>query len=360
MSNTHDKLEACQRWTTYGLAICRYAKQKLGAHPGTVMRTTVFAASLALLAAIGTATAQTFPARPMTLVVPFGAGGPVDTLARILSERMRTPLGHNVIVENVTGASGTIGVGRVVRAAPDGYTISIGNWPTHVVNGAMFALQYDLIKDLEPVTLMTTNPYVVLARKDHPAKDLKELVAWLKANPGKASQGTGGSGSGQHISGVYFQKATETQFNFVPYRAGSVDIIKDMAGGHIDITFDQAITALSHVKGGTVKAFAVTQKDRLAAAPEIPSVDEMGAPGVYIATWTGLWVPTGTPKDAISKLNAAAREALADPAIAKRLSELGQVIFPAEQQNPTGLAAHHKAEIDKWWPIIKAAGIKPE
>ena len=317
-----------------------------------------------LCAAIAVASAATvaiaadpFPSRPVTLVVPFGAGGPVDTLARILSERMRQALGHNVIVENVTGASGSIAVNRVVHAPPDGYIVSIGNWPTHVVNGAILKLPYDLIKDLEPVTLLAANPYVVVARNDLPAKDLKELVGWLKANPDKATQGTAGPGSGQHISGIYFQKSTATDFRFVPYRAGSVDIIKDLVGGHIDLTFDQAITALSHVKAGSVKAFAVTSKSRLAAAPEIPSVDEAGAPGVYISTWTGLWVPVGTAPDVIGKLSAAAQETLADPAIASRLSELGQEIFPREQQTPAGLRAYHKAEVDKWWPIIKAANI---
>ena len=320
-------------------------------------------AALAATFAIGPAVnalADTFPSRPVTLVVPFGAGGPVDTLARILAEKMREPLGQNVVVESVTGASGSLGVGRVVRSAPDGYTVSIGNWPTHVVNGAIMTLPYDLLKDLDPVTPLAANPYVVVARKDLPATNLGELIAWLKANPDKGTQGTGGPGSGQHISGVYFQKVTGASFRFVPYRAGSVDIIRDMAGGHIDITFDQAITALSHIKAGTVKAFAVTQKGRLAAAPEIPSVDEAGAPGVYISTWTGLWVPAGTPKDAVEKLAAAARSALADPGVAKRLADLGQELFPVESRTPQGLAAYHKAEIEKWWPIIKSAGIRAE
>ena len=317
----------------------------------------ICAAFGAVVAADRAPAADPFPSRPVTLVVPFGAGGPVDTLARILAERLARPLGHNVIVENVTGASGSIALNRVVHAPPDGYMVSIGNWPTHVVNGAILALPYDLIKDLEPVALLAANPYVVVARNSLPATDLKQLIGWLKANPDKATQGTAGPGSGQHISGVYFQKSTGTDFRFVPYRAGSVDIIKDLVGGHIDLTFDQAITALSHVKAGSVKAFAVTSKTRLAAAPDIPSVDEAGAPGVYISTWTGLWVPAGTPADVIGKLSAATQDTLADPAIARRLSDLGQEIFPREQQTPAGLRAYHKAEIDKWWPIIKAAGI---
>jgi tripartite-type tricarboxylate transporter receptor subunit TctC len=306
------------------------------------------------------ALAETFPAKPVVMVVPFGAGGPVDTLARILADHMGNTLGQRVVVENTTGASGSIAVGRVVRAPADGYTVSIGNWPTHVVNGAIMNLPYDLRKDLAPVTLLTSNPYVVVARKDLPAATLQDLIAWLKANPDKATQGTGGPGSGQHVSGVYFQKITGTDFRFVPYRAGSVDIIRDMAGGHIDITFDQAITALGHIKTGSVKAYAVTSAKRLAAAPEIPSVDEAGAPGVYIATWTGLWVPVGTPGEAVAKLNAAARAALADPTVVARLAELGQEIFPAAQQSPEGLAAFHKAEIEKWWPIIKGAGMSVE
>jgi tripartite-type tricarboxylate transporter receptor subunit TctC len=324
-----------------------------------IARTSVLAVCLGL-ALLPSAVAQTYPSRPVTLVVAYGAGGPTDAVARIFAERMREPLGQNVIVENVSGANGSLGVGRVARAAPDGYTVILGNWPTNVVNGAIMTLPYDLQKDLEPVALLSANPYVVLARKDLPANSLPELIAWLKANPDKATQGTAGPGSGQHVSGVYFQKVTGTSFNFVPYRAGSVDIIRDLAGGHIDITFDQAITALSHVKSGIVKAFAVTQKGRLAAAPDIPSVDDVGAPGVYISTWFGLWVPAGTPKDAVAKLASAARAALADPAVVKKLADLGQQIFPAEQQTPDGLGTFHKAEIEKWWPIIKAAGIKLE
>ncbi len=320
----------------------------------------LLAACTTIAGVVTASAADPFPSKTVTLVVPYGAGGPVDTLARILAERIKGPLGQSVVVENVTGASGTIGVGRVARAAADGYTVSIGNWPTHVVNGAMFDLQYDLLKDFDPVVPMTSNPYVVLARKDMPAANLKELIGWIKSNADKATQGTAGPGSGQHIAGAYFQKLTGTSARFVPYRSGSVDIIKDMAGGHIDMTFDQAITALSHVKGGTVKAYAVTQKTRLAAAPEIPSIDEAGAPGVYITTWTGLWVPAGTPKAAVDKLAAVTREALADPAIVKRLSALGQEIFPAAEQTPEGLRAFHKSEIEKWWPIIKAAGMKAE
>lgn len=312
----------------------------------------------AMWAGIGAASAQPYPSRPVVMVVPFGAGGPVDTVARILAERMREPLGQQVVVENVTGASGTIAVGRVVRSAPDGYTVSIGNWPTHVVNGAVFALPYDLLNDLAPVARLSSNPYVVVGKKGLPAADLKELIAWLKANPDAATQGTAGPGSGQHVSGVYFQSITGAQLKFVAYRAGSSEIMRDLVGGHIDLTFDQAITALPYVRNGDVRAFAVTASTRLTAAPDIPTVDEAGAPGLYISTWNGLWVPKGTPADAIGRLSAAAMEALADPAVRERLAGLGQEIPPREQQTAIALGAHHKAEIEKWWPIIKSANIK--
>jgi tripartite-type tricarboxylate transporter receptor subunit TctC len=284
----------------------------------------------ATLAGMSAAVAQSYPTRPITLIVPYGAGGPLDTLTRIVSERMRVSLGQSLVIENVTGASGTIGVGRAARAAPDGYTVSVGNWPTHVVNGATFALQYDLLRDFEPVALLSSNPYVVVARKNLPAKDLQELIAFLKANPEKVTQGTAGPGSGQHVSGMYFQKVTGATLRFVPYRAGSSDIMKDLVGGHIDLTFDQAISALPYVRSGDVKAYAVTASARLAAAPDIPTIDEAGAPGVYISTWSGLWVPKGTPKDIIRKLTGAAMDALADPAVRQRLtaprsrSSLGQ------------------------------------
>jgi tripartite-type tricarboxylate transporter receptor subunit TctC len=327
---------------------------------GVNVRIRSFGMAIVALAFASAALAQTYPSHPVTLVVPFGAGGPVDTLARALSEAMRTSLGQPVVIENVTGASGTIGVIRAARAAPDGYTVSIGNWPSHVVNGAIYTLPFDLLKDFEPVARLPSNPYVVVARKDLPASDLKELIAWLKANPDKATQGTAGPGSGQHVSGVYFQNVTGTRFQFVPYRAGSSEIMRDLVAGHIDLSFDQAITALPHVRAGRVKAYAITSNNRLAAAPDIPTVDEAGAPGVYISTWYGMWVPKGTPPEAIRKLTAAAMDALADPTVRERLAGLGQEIPPREQQSAEALAAHHKAEIEKWWPLIKAANIKAE
>ena len=307
------------------------------------------------------AAADTFPSRPVTMVVPFGAGGPTDALARIVADRMRVALGQPVLVENVTGASGTIGITRVARAAPDGYTIVLGNWPSFVVASAIYPnLSYDVQKDFEPIALLPNNPYIVVSKKELPARDLKELTAYIKANPGKLSEGTGGAGSGQHVSGVYFQNVTGTSFAFVPYRAGSAEVMRDLTAGHIDLSFDQAISALPFVRNGQVRAYAITGKTRLAAAPDIPTVDEAGAPGIYISTWFGLWAPKDTPADVTGKLSAAAMEALADPAVAKRLSDLGQEIPPPEQQTAAALGAHLKAEIEKWFPIIKGAGIKME
>ena len=306
------------------------------------------------------AAAQSYPSRPVTVIVPFGAGGPADSVARILGDAMRTSLGQAVVIENVTGASGTIGVARAVRAPADGYTVSLGNWPSHIVNGAIYALPYDVRTDFEPVARLSSNPYVIVARKNLPAADLRQLVGWLKANPDKATQGTAGPGSGQHDSGIYFQDVTATRFQFVPYRAGSSEVMRDLVAGHIDLTFDQAITALPHVRNGSVRAYAVTSTGRLAAAPDIPTVDEAGAPGVYISTWYGFWVPKGTPPAVIGKLTAAAMNALADPAVRGRLANLGQEIPPPEQQTAQALAAHQRAEIDKWWPLIKAANIKAE
>ena len=316
--------------------------------------------AFATIAFAGAASAQSYPSRQITFIVPYGPGGPADTMGRTMAEAMRPHLGQPVVIENVTGANGTIGVGRMVRAAADGYTVGVGNWPSLVTNGAIYNLNYDFQRDLEPVVRLPHNPYVAVVRKDFPAKDFREMITWLKANPGKATEGTAGLGSGQHISGVYFQKITGTRFQFVPYKAGSADIIRDMIAGHIDFTFDQAITSLNHIKSGGVKGYAVTSDKRLDAAPDIPTVDEAGAPGVYISTWYGLWVPKGTPKDAIERLGKAAMAAMADPDVRAKLAALGQQIPPPEQQTAAALAAYQKAEIEKWHSIIKDAGIKAE
>jgi len=321
----------------------------------------LLAVACMLAVMIAGAAAQPYPSRPITMVVPFGAGGPTDALARIVAQRMSAPLGQTVLVENVTGASGTIGIARVARAAPDGYTIILGNWPSFVVASAIYAsLPYDVTKDFEPIAQLPNNPYIVVSKKDLPAKDLKTLTAYIQANAGKMTAGTGGAGSGQHVSGVYFQKVTGTSFVFVPYRAGSADVMRDLTAGHIDLSFDQAISALPFVRNGQVRAYAITGKTRLAAAPDIPTVDEAGAPGVYISTWFGLWAPKGTAPDIVARLTNATIEALADPSVRARLMDLGQEIPPPEQQTAAALAARLKAELEKWTPIIKDANIKVE
>jgi tripartite-type tricarboxylate transporter receptor subunit TctC len=318
------------------------------------------AAVAAVLPAVSRiARAQSYPTRPMTMVVPYSAGGPTDTIARIMAERMRTSLGQVILVENTTGAAGTIGVGRVARAAPDGYTMSIGHWGTHVVNGAIYELPYHVLNDFEPVSLVATNPQLIVSKKTVPAKDLKELIGWLKANAATATQGTAGHGSTSHVSGVYFQNITGTQFQFVPYR-GAGPAMQDLVAGQIDIMIDQAANSIPQVRAGTIKAYAVTDKVRLAAAPDIPTVDEAGVPGLHVSIWHALWMPKGTPKEIIAKLNAAIVDALADANVRKRLADLGQEIPPREDQNPQTLYAYHKAEIEKWWPILKAANIKGE
>jgi tripartite-type tricarboxylate transporter receptor subunit TctC len=313
----------------------------------------------ALPVASRTAMAQAYPSRSITMVVPFAAGGPVDTLARILAERMRASLGQTVVIENVTGAGGSIGTGRVARAAPDGYTLVIGIWTTHVVNGAIYALQYDVLNDFEPVALLANNPQVIVAKKSMPANDLKGLIAWLKLNPDKASAGTAGVASPQHVLGVFFQSATGTRFQFVHYRGGG-PATQDLVAGQIDLIIGDQVTSLPQIRSGNIKAYAVTNKNRLTAAPDIPTVDEAGLPGFYTTVWNAIWAPKGTPKNVIMKLNAAVVGELADSAIRRRLADLGQQIVPRDQQTPEALAAFHRAEIEKWWPIIKGANIKGE
>jgi tripartite-type tricarboxylate transporter receptor subunit TctC len=293
------------------------------------------------------------------MIAPATVGGPLDTIGRIISERMRVSLGRPFIIENIAGANGSIGVGRVARAAADGYTISIGSWGTHVVNGATYALRYDPLNDFEPISLICSYPFLIVAKKAVPANDLNGLIAWLNANPDKASSGTSGAGGPFEVAGVFFQKLTGTRFQHVPYRGGA-PAMQDLVAGNIDIMFADTTTALPQVRAGAIKACAVTAKARLAAAPEIPTVDEAGLPGFYVSLWQGLWSPAGTPKDVIAKLNAAVVDALADASVRRRLADIGQEIFPRDQQTPEFLAAFQKAEIEKWWPIIKAAGIKAE
>ena len=312
---------------------------------------------LTLFASIAWAQAQPYPSRSITIIVPFPPGGSTDAVARIMAERMRIPLGQTVIVENVGGAGGSIAVGRLARAAPDGYTIDIGQWDTHVGNGVVYSLAYDVQKDFEPIGLMSINPQLILGRKTLPADDLKGLVAWMKANPGKAT--IANQNAAAQTAGVLFQQVTGTSALFVPYRGGG-PAIQDLMAGHIDLLVIQAAAAMPQVRAGTIKALANMSASRSPVVPGIPTADEAGVPGLHMSGWFGLFAPKGTPKDVIAKLNAAMVQALSEPAVRAKFSDLGLDIATREQQTPEGLAAFHKGEIDKWYPIIKAAGIKAE
>src|SRR5262244_50237 len=328
-----------------------------------MMRRSVFSAWIATLALsgflIGSARADNYPSHPITIIVPFAAGGPSDAMARILGDRMKTTLGQAFLIENVTGAGGSIGVGRAVRAPAEGYTVSFGHLGTHVANQAIYPLPYDMLADLDPVVLLPSNPMVMVSRNSLPAKSLQELIAWLKTNPDKASAGTAGAGSGSHIAGVYMQNLTGLRLQFVPYR-GTAPALTDLVAGQIDIIVDQASNSMQQIRSGNIRAYAITDSKRLAAAPDIPTADEAGLAGFHMTLWAGLWVPKYTSRDVIGKLNAAVVEALADPAVKERLNDLGLEIPSPDQLTPAALGAWHKAEAAKWWPIIKAAGIKPE
>jgi tripartite-type tricarboxylate transporter receptor subunit TctC len=315
------------------------------------------AGALALPAIARSAQAQTYPSRPITMVVPYGGGGPADGVARPLAERMSAALGQPVTIENIGGESATTGVARAAKAAPDGYTLSFGHHGSHVVNGAIFPLPFDLRTDFEPIALLPSNPLLISARKDFPAANLAELIAWLKANPGKASTASAGLGSGTYVNAVYFQNATGARFNFMPHKSVQTSI-KALIAGELDLLFDQASNSLPHLRAGTIKAYAVTSKTRTASVPHIPTTDEAGLPSFHSATWYGLWAPKGTPKDVVVRLNRAVVDALADPALRKRYNDQGLDMPPADQLTPEALGAFHRAEIDKWWPLIKAAGIQ--
>ena len=316
------------------------------------------AIAAALPAASKSATAETYPSRPIIMIVPVPAGGQMDSIARIVAERMRTPLSQPIIVDNATGASGTIGVGRVARATADGYTLLYGAWATQVVNGAVYALPYDLIDDFEPIALTSITPWLIAAKYGVPANDLLALIDWLKAYPDR-SAGTSGAGGPGHIGGVLFQKLSGTHFQFVPYR-GMAPAMQDLVSGQIDLMIADPASAIPQFRANRIKIFAVTANGRLAAAPDIPTVDEAGLPGFYLAPWHGIWAPKGTARIIVEKLNAAVVDALADPSARQRLIDLGSNPPPPEQQTPEALRAFHKAEIEKWWPIIKAANIRVE
>jgi len=309
--------------------------------------------------AAGPATCETYPSRPITMVLPFAAGGPTDTLMRIIGARMQVLLAQPVIIENVSGAAGTISLGRVARAASDGYTISVGPMNSHVLTGAIYRLPFDLLNDFEPVALLANNPSVIVSKKDVPARDLKELIAWVKANRDKVLVGTSGVGAATHLGGILFENLTDTRVQFVPFR-GAGPAMQALVAGQIDLVFDQLSNSLPQLQAGTIKSYAVMAETRAIAAPDIPTVDEAGLTKLYLPVWNGMWAPKGTPKDIISKLNKAVVESLADTTVRQRLADIGQQIYPREQQTPEALGAYHKAEIEKWWPIVKAAGIKAD
>jgi len=302
------------------------------------------------------ASAQAYPARPITMIVPFAAGGPADVVARLMAEQMKASLSQPIIIENVSGADGSIGVGRAARATPDGHTIGFGTWATHVLNAAIYAPRHDVARDMEPIAPIVTLPSVLYARKSMPANNLKELIAWLRANPDKASHGT--VTSGMHAFGAFFQKETGTRFHFVPYR-GQAPAVQDLLAGQIDLMWGAPIN-LPQVRAGSIKAYVVTAKSRLKIAPDIPTAEEAELPSLSLSTWWALFAPKETPKSVVDVLNAAAVNALADSAVRERLIDLGMEVFPRDQQTAAALGALVKADIEKWWPIIKAANIRGE
>jgi len=318
----------------------------------------MIAIALAAGCAIG-AKAEDFPSRYVTLVVPLATGGSTDTIARIIAEGMRPHLGQTVVVENSPGAGGSTGVVRVARATPDGYTLQIGQWGTNVASGAVYNLPIDLLKDMEPVALISTQPSLIVGKKDLPPNSLKELMAWLKENSGKISVGTSGPGSPSHVFGVFFQNAVGSKFNFIPYRSAGLSQ-QDLVAGQVEMIIDTPSTSGANVKGGLIKAYAIAGKDRSPVLPDVPTVDEAGLPGLYFYFWHAIWAPKGTPKDIIAKINSAVVKALADPATHKRLAGIGQEFFPASMGSPEALAKFQKEEIEKWQPVIKAAGISAQ
>ncbi len=317
------------------------------------------AALAASIGAVERAVADTFPSRPITIVVPYPAGGVTDALVRLLGDRMKDTLGQPIVVENQSGGAGTIGVGRVTRAAPDGYTLVLGNVETTVLTAKTMTIPYDVVADLEPVALLPSYPFLLVTTNDVPAKNLKELAAWIKANPQKVLQGVVGAGTMQQLCGLSLQKMLAKKWQFVPYRGGT-PAMQDLLAGQINFMCTATGSFLPLVRNGQIRAYAITAKQRMELAPEIPTVDEAGLPGLYASVWNALWAPKDTPKDIIAKLNAAATQAMAEPAIRNRIVEMGLDMPGADERTPEALRALQKADIEKWWPIIKDAGLKAE
>ena len=311
------------------------------------------------LAGVARAQAQSFPSRPVTVVVALPAGGAVDALMRVLAEHMKVTLGQTVLVENMGGAGGTLSITRIVRSAPDGYTLGMGTLGQYVISGAVYTLPYDMLADLAPVARLPSVPYWMTARKTLPANNLKEMVDWLKANPDKASASSTGTASMARFCGMAFQKATGTNLQYVPYRGGA-PALNDLVAGQIDLNCDLAANSLSQYRAGNIKVFAVMTRERWPVAPEVPTIDEAGYSGLYFSTWHGIWAPKDTPPEIVARLNAAANAAMADATVQKRIADLGMTLPPSDQRTPAAFAAFHKAEVEKWYPIVKAAGVKAE
>ncbi len=322
------------------------------------MKKITLLAALALTV-VGIAGAQeSYPSRPITIIVPFPAGGPTDTVARIMGDGMKDVLGQPIIIENVAGAGSTIGTTRAINARPDGYTFIVGNWTSHVGAGALYPVTWHIVRDLEPVAQLSASTQMIVGKSALPANNIKELIAWLKANPGKASTGHVGAGSGSHICGLYFMEKTGTSFQFVPYRGGA-PAMQDLIAGHIDLYCGEASQMLGAVRSGRIKAFAMMARERWSPLPDVPTMAESGM-DMELVFWHGIWAPKNTAKAVVDKVNAAVVAAFANPKVQKRIADLGQTIPPRDQQTPAALAAFHKAEVDKWWPIIRAANIKVE
>jgi len=323
------------------------------------MKAIRFARLVPVLLLIGSAAAQDFPSRQIMLIAPFPAGGGTDILARILAEGMRPALGQQVVIQNVPGAGSTIGVARALQSAPDGYTLSIGNWTSHVGASAVYPVPWNVLTDLEPISMLTTSTLIIAGRTGLPMSTAKELIAWLKANPGQATMATVGAGSGAHVCGIYFEQKIGTRFRYIPYRGGA-PAMADLMANQVDLFCGEASQMLPHFQSGKIKPLVAMSKTRWRPMPEIPTMEDTGASDTYIAFWHGLWAPKGTPRQVIARLNDAVVKSLSDPLVIKRLTELGQDLPSRDQMTPQALAAFHKSEIDKWWPLIKGANIKVE